>query len=179
MNRPHRRRQFLIQRAFQGRFIAWMLVVIVLFGLCFGGVLYLILDSALESSLQSAHLQVESLWQRLGMAVLLGNVIAILVAGMAAAIVVLVYSHRIAGPLYRIGKILESLGRGELDMPLQLREGDQLQELVAVLRQTVERLRRRRQRRLALIAAIEEKIAERPELQEIIGELRKLEEGRE
>jgi len=154
-NRPYRRNRLFIQRAFQGRFIGAVLAVIFLFGFSFGGLLYLLLRSILNSGLQSAHLQVETLWQQLEMAILLGTVVTVVVAGLAAAVLVLLYSHKIAGPLYRITRVLEALIQGDLEVSARLRAGDQLQELAAVLQNLIDHLRDRRDRRLALVEAIE------------------------
>lgn len=176
--RPNRRRRLFIQPAYHVRFIAWVLATIVLFGLCFGGLLYLILDNALASATHSAHLQIEAVWKRLGWAIVLGSVVAVLVTGMAAALVVLAQSHLIVGPLYRIAKILEEVGRGNLEVNARLRAGDQLQELASVLQEMLERLRQRRTRRLKMIEEMGKLLEQTPslELQAKLAELKQMEE---
>ncbi|MCX5692624.1 MAG: methyl-accepting chemotaxis protein [Candidatus Omnitrophica bacterium] len=41
----------------------------------------------------------------------------------------LLFSHRIAGPVYRIGKTLEDITKGNLGLRIRLREGDELVDL--------------------------------------------------
>jgi len=50
-------------------------------------------------------------------------------------------SHRVAGPLYRVEKIAEELGRGNLNVNVRFRKGDDLQELAASLNAMIGNIR--------------------------------------
>ncbi|MCP3868245.1 MAG: methyl-accepting chemotaxis protein [Gammaproteobacteria bacterium] len=49
----------------------------------------------------------------------------------------LLFSHRIAGPAYRIVKRLEAINAGDLDSPTNLRKTDHLQDVAGALNDTV------------------------------------------
>lgn len=53
--------------------------------------------------------------------------------GIAAMIVFILVSHRIAGPLYRLEKTLDEIGKGDLTKRISLRKTDQLMELKEAL----------------------------------------------
>lgn len=71
--------------------------------------------------------------------------------GMIAAIVVvmtginfiitLLFSHRIAGPVYRIRQSMEQVGNGDLSLLIQLRSNDELHELKDTFNDMVSNLR--------------------------------------
>lgn len=153
MNQPvvNKRRTVFIQRAFQGRFIGWMLVMILLFAVCSAFILYLLLASDLQSEARSAHLRIADTWQKLGTSIVIGNLVSALFAGICVAVVVLYISHKIAGPLYRFQKLFGEVGRGNLDMSASLRETDQMKELASAFDEMLAALRRQREERLAAV----------------------------
>ncbi len=153
MNQPvvNKRRTVFIQRAFQGRFIAWMLVMILLFAVCSAFILYLLLASDLQSEARSAHLRIADTWQKLGTSIVIGNLVSAVFAGICVAVVVLYISHKIAGPMYRFQKLFGEVGRGNLDLSASLREHDQMKELAAAFDDMLEALRRQREERAAAV----------------------------
>ncbi len=50
------------------------------------------------------------------------------------------FSHRFMGPLHRLHRSLEALGRGEPVRPIRFREGDLLHEMAEAFNQVVQRL---------------------------------------
>jgi len=71
------------------------------------------------------------------------NVITLLALLLIIYWVVLFVSHRMGGPLYRMGLIFEQLGRGRLDRRVNLRRDDQLQEVAEAINQGMSGLRQR------------------------------------
>ncbi len=59
----------------------------------------------------------------------LALVLLILSAGGMVALQALRYSHRIAGPSYRLLQSMERIKRGHLEFRVELRDGDELQEI--------------------------------------------------
>jgi len=55
-----------------------------------------------------------------------------------SAVVLVFYTHRIAGPAYRICRVLKDLAHGHLSAPVRLREGDFLTEVADTLNQTLD-----------------------------------------
>lgn len=153
MNEPvkNKRRTLFIQPAFQGRFIASMLGLILLFAVCSAFILYLLLASDLESEARSAHLRIVDTWQKLGLSIVIGNLVSALFTGITVIVVVLYISHKIAGPMYRFQKLFAEVGRGHLDMTASLREHDQLKELASSFDEMLASLRKRRDERIVAI----------------------------
>jgi len=58
------------------------------------------------------------------------------------ALVALVYSHRIAGPLYRIKMVIDTLSEGKNTAPIQLRRHDEFTEIAVSLERLRNRLHR-------------------------------------
>ena len=56
----------------------------------------------------------------------------------------LVFSHRIAGPIYRINKVLEMMLRGEYPKTITLRKGDHFQETAELLERLAQQIERQR-----------------------------------
>ena len=50
----------------------------------------------------------------------------------------LLFSHRIAGPVYRIGKTLRDISKGNLSLRIRLREGDELIDLADTINNLTE-----------------------------------------
>lgn len=152
-SQPTRRRIF-IKKSFQVRFILGAFAVILLSGLCSALLIYWITADDLQARSLSAHVDIAQTTDRLGLSILIGNVVAIMVAGAVAVISVLYASHRIAGPLHRFETLCEEVGKGNLDYAAQLRENDQLQELARSFSTMVAKLRIQRGQRSELVAEL-------------------------
>jgi methyl-accepting chemotaxis protein len=61
---------------------------------------------------------------------LFGGIIVGLVIAIASSIVVLLMTHRIAGPMYRFERYAQEVGSGQLSQGLKIRKKDQFQTLV-------------------------------------------------
>jgi nitrogen fixation/metabolism regulation signal transduction histidine kinase len=135
-----RRRLLLIDRRFQFTLIGTLLAVqLVLLGGAVG-VLWLFLDSEMGATLASAHATAVSVRALLGPVLATVASVNALVAIGATVAVVLVASHRIAGPLYRVQAALASVEQGDLVPFTAIREHDQTGPLAAQLTATVRQL---------------------------------------
>jgi len=124
-----KRNTVFIQKTFQMRSILTVISIIAAAGLISGVLLYFLLSSELSNDLKVAHQQIQNTWDSLAPAIILGNVVTVLVTGIAAAIAVLYQSHKIAGPMYRLQKICEEVSAGNYDPITSLRKADQLTAL--------------------------------------------------
>lgn len=156
---PKKRKTILINKVFQGKFIASVLATIVLFGLCSAAIIYWLISSDLHVQSQAAHINIANTWERLGVSILVGNVVAAIIAGLMAVIVVLYISHKIAGPLYRFETLCKEVGEGNLDTITYLRANDQLQELAQSFSLMVDKLRNKRKQTNSSIENINNQLA--------------------
>jgi methyl-accepting chemotaxis protein len=149
-----KRRNVFIKKAFQGRFIGGVFLLMLLSGLCSALLIYWMTGGDLQAQSESAHINIANAWARLGLSLLIGNVVAILIAGTLSVFVVMYASHKIAGPLYRFEKLCEQVGNGELEIITAIREKDQLQDLANAFLEMVNKIRARKQRQQDCISSI-------------------------
>jgi methyl-accepting chemotaxis protein len=69
---------------------------------------------------------------------------ALVVLFVAVGLGGIVVTHRIAGPIFKMKRLLRDLGEGYLRMPTPLRKGDDLQDFFEEFARTVDRLRERK-----------------------------------
>lgn len=158
-NTTTQRRHFFIKKAFQTRFILSVLGLIILSSLGSALLIYWMTGGDLQAQSQSAHANLVTAWERLGLSILLGNAVAILIVGAVTVISVLHSSHKIAGPLYRFETLCRDIGEGKLDTVTQLRENDQLQELAQSFSVMVTGLTDRRDQRIKIIAELQQQLS--------------------
>lgn len=78
--------------------------------------------------------------------------ILVLVAGIGVAGIV--FTHKIAGPIFKMKRLLREVGEGKLILKERLRKGDELQHFFETFEQTVNRLRQRQMDEIARVDAI-------------------------
>lgn len=160
MNAPAtKRRQIFIKKEFQGRFILGAFAVILLAGLCSSALVYWITDGDLQAQSMSAHANLTNASDRLGVSILIGNLVSIVIAGVVAVTSVVYASHKIAGPLYRFERLCNDVGEGKLNTITHLREHDQLQELAQSFAAMVDKLREQRNQRQVVLDAVQQQLA--------------------
>lgn len=157
-NTLSKRSHVFIKKNFQGRFILGVIALILLSGVCSALLIYLITSEDIQAQSLSAHAKLADIGARLGVSILLANVVAILVTGSVAVATVLYASHKIAGPLHRFEILCNEVGNGNLDTITQLRDKDQLQQLASSFSTMVAKLRDKRDRREKLIGDISSRI---------------------
>jgi len=126
-----RRRNYFINKGFQTEFILKFCVLVAVGCVVFGGILYVFSSRTLTTSFENSRLVVKSTADYLLPGLLFGVLIVGLVMAIAAAIVVILMTHRVAGPMYRFEKYAQKVGSGELIPDLRIRKKDQFQNLVS------------------------------------------------
>ncbi len=149
-----KRHTVFIKKSFQGRFILGVFLLILLSGGCSALLIYWITGGDLQAQAQTAHTNIINALDHLGVSILIGNLVALLVAGSLTVFVVMYASHKIAGPLYRFEALCDQIGDGQLEMDISLRENDQLQELGDAFAVMVDKLRSRKDRRIRLVTEL-------------------------
>ena len=126
------RKQYLVDRSYQLRFVARLLVVIFMIAMSSSLIASVILWKSMYSTDldQQAHI----------VSGLVGIAMTLLIE-LLLAIPILYYlgirqTHRVVGPLKRMMRSIELMGQGDLSQRLVLRKGDVLEELA----QTINRM---------------------------------------
>jgi nitrogen fixation/metabolism regulation signal transduction histidine kinase len=91
------------------------------------------------------------------MALLLALVVGMLVLVVGIGVAGIVFTHRIAGPIFKMKRLLREVGEGKLVLKERLRKGDELVHFFEQFEQTVNKLR---QRQMDEIARVDEILAE-------------------
>jgi methyl-accepting chemotaxis protein len=94
---------------------------------------------------------------------LVGGLIAILsVLVIALGVVGIVFTHKVAGPIFKMKRLLRQVGEGKLVVRERLRKGDELQHFFEVFEAMVTALRRHQEGEIAKLDQILEKLGEAP-----------------
>ena len=126
----YRRRNYFINRGFQTEFILKFCGLVALSCVIFGVILYTLSSRTLTTTFENSRLVVKSTADYILPAILFGGTIVALVTALAASIVVILMTHRVAGPIYRFEKYAQKVGNGELLPDLKIRKKDQFQNMV-------------------------------------------------
>lgn len=124
-----RRRRYFIDKKFQTSFTVSFLIIIALAAIA-GLALFLFnARGTLTAGYTGAEVRLLHTSDFFLPTLLVSTGAIIIVSGAVGAIVMILISHRIAGPLYRFEMILKELYKGDLTLRFKLRQKDQFTEL--------------------------------------------------
>lgn len=135
-----KRDNYFIKKTFQLQFVSVFLALIIAGSLILGWVIYRMTNQALARTFYQSHLQIKSTWEIIFPTVAVTTLLAIVITGTVSTVIVLIFSHKIAGPLYRFEKNLEEVAKGNFTVKTKLRETDQLEILAVKLNLVTEEL---------------------------------------
>jgi len=138
-NRPIlRRRQYIIKKGLQFRYIGLVFGLALLASMVTGWTVFATGWHFLGEKLASVYPQGRLVYVlRVTNLALIRNLLLI---SPLIFILGLLFSHRIAGPVYRIGKTLEEISKGNLSLRVRLRKGDELVDLADMINNLTESL---------------------------------------
>lgn len=129
----NRRRQYFINREFQLSFIL-KFCSILLVGIIVSTVLLILVSrGTLTSSFENSQLTIKNTATALLPSILLCNLITLGLITLVAIVLTLLVSHKLAGPMFRFQKEIETIRAGNLTQKIQLRNKDQLVSLASSL----------------------------------------------
>ncbi len=136
---PYRRKQLLVDRAYQLRFVTRMLSVIFAVALVSSMTASLLLwKNMYRRDLETQALFISSL-----IAVATTLLIELLIAIPIAYLWGIRQSHRIVGPMERLKRLLAAISEGDFSQRIMLRQGDALEDLATAINNMAERLQQR------------------------------------
>jgi methyl-accepting chemotaxis protein len=126
--RSYRRRIVYIHREYQRSFILKSCLVALAAMVIAGVLLYFLSRETITATYQFHHLALRTTAEAILRPLLITNAV-VLVCFLFATIFMTIYvSHKVGGPLWHFGKSLKSIGEGDLQVQIRLRENDQLKE---------------------------------------------------
>ena len=140
--RPYKRKQYLVDRSYQLRFVTRVFVVVLLVA---------VISSLISTGLIWKTMYQPELESHTPLIAALVAVATTLLFELLLAIPIVFYlgirqSHRIVGPINRLKKSLEAIGNGDFSQRITLRQGDALEGLAKSVNQMAESLLRRSSR---------------------------------
>lgn len=136
----YKRKQYFIKKDYQFRFVMKFCLVVLVGAIISTGVLFLLSQGTLTSSFENSRLIIKNTSIAILPAVILTNIITIVLVSMATIVVVLLISHKIAGPMFRFEKELKEIGQGDLTKKITLRKKDQITDMAGSLNNMTARL---------------------------------------
>ena len=136
-SRPYRRRQWLVNRQLQLRFVKAMVLVLCVMALAAMAAVYL----AVKITLSSFELSHDPLFVSLLNAVCWLIALELVVVTPFVVWFGIRLTHKVAGPLVRINAAIQQMIRGDFNIHLTLRKGDSLVELADAINALAANLR--------------------------------------
>lgn len=131
------RKNYLIKRKLQLRFVFGFLAIIIIFAALIAALFAYVSSNTVTTGYSDSILKVEKTTTFFFVSFTLMT--AIVLAGMSAIgmVIFILLSHRVAGPLYRIEKIIKEIESGNLKGRIKLRRTDLLSDLKDVINDLV------------------------------------------
>ncbi len=134
------RKQFLVDREYQFRFVRSVLVWVFAIAV-FGAVVAV---GLLWRQMYRPELETQSYFVAAFIGVSITLLVELLIAIPIVSFLGIRSSHRVVGPVVRIKKMLEAIGSGDFSQRITLRKGDALEDLAEAINKMAERLRSRK-----------------------------------
>jgi len=126
---PYKRKHYFIKKEFQFKFILKFCLLILAGVIISTSLLFLFSQGTLTSSFHQSRLVIKNTAVAILPAVIYTNLITLGLISLAAIVVTLFVSHKIAGPLFRFEKDIKEIGQGDLTKKIGLRKKDQITDM--------------------------------------------------
>lgn len=140
-----RRRKFRnlwLDSSYQGRYVGLLVLCSIVVMSCYLAVFYFFVRENFQMLLELAPSsgEVRDLIQRDWEQTLMSLVVLSGLFLISVAVVGLVISHKVAGPMFKIRQVCERINQGEKDLRIRLRPGDHFKDVAEYLNYTFDRL---------------------------------------
>jgi len=139
--RTYNRHIYFIEKSFQANFILKFCALVVLGGLLTIGLLYLLAMKSTTVSFANSRVVVRTTADFILPILIQTTAIVVIIVGFATVVVTLLVSHKIAGPLFRIKKVMGELGAGDFSQEFHIRQLDQLQDLADTFNDSIKKMK--------------------------------------
>ncbi|NOX97090.1 MAG: methyl-accepting chemotaxis protein [Nitrospirae bacterium] len=135
----YRRRKYFIKNSTQSRLILKTYIVLAVVLVLVGTLFYIAANKNLEGDYFKAHLVLKTTMDNLLPILIAVNGIALILA----AFLIVRFTHRIAGPVYRLRKMAPRIAEGDLSRELKFRQSDEAKEIAEAVNQIIAGLRQK------------------------------------
>lgn len=141
--KSNRRKNYFIKKGFQIRFILKFCSLVLIGVIMSTGLLFLFSRGTLTSSYQQSRLIIRNTASAILPTTIYINLVILGLITLATIVIILIISHKLAGPLFRFEKELKEIGKGNLTTVISLRKKDQIADLAGSLNNMTDSLRDR------------------------------------
>ncbi len=158
MSQIRRRKKYFIKPGFQSRLTAIFILIVIIVANIVGALVYGFSVEKLENKLvEESKLPIDS--KQLGQALLPGVIIAELISIFVVAFICIFVTHTIAGPVYRMERVVRNIGEGDLTHFTKLRPKDELKDLADAMNDMTMGLRNKVINLKEVLSQIDESVA--------------------
>ncbi|MCX7927458.1 MAG: HAMP domain-containing protein [Candidatus Omnitrophica bacterium] len=141
MKNNYKRRQYLVDKDFQIGFILKFTLIVILSSLAIGALVFYLTKSSTTVAIENTKVVVKSTADFILPVLTLTVLVVMFFSSIVLAVLALVVSHRIVGPLYRLRREIELLQEGDFTRQFQVRNRDNLKDLAKSLNTMTKLLR--------------------------------------
>ena len=141
MVEKYRRRNYFIDKQFQSKFILKFCGVVVVSSVIIGAVIFFMSRGSTTVAIENTHVIVKKTADFILPVIINTLVLTAMFSALAVAIMSLLVSHKISGPLYRLKREIDKVKEGDLGRNFNIRSDDQLQVLAESLNEMTISLR--------------------------------------
>ena len=134
------RRQYFIKKEFQARFIIKFVLILIAGGLVSIGMTFLNNHDTLTTTYTNSKLVIQNTSLAIMPSVVFTTILTTVLLGIVVIALTLLFSHKIAGPMFRFEKDIKRIADGDLKSRINIRKGDQFQELALGLNDMIQSL---------------------------------------
>lgn len=127
------RRNYFINGRLQGRYMFTLYLLVAVVVVLFILLLIYFTNQSMTITYENSKLQLGATPLMVFKKTLVAAWLLMVLFGFAVALFGMFYSHRIAGPLYRLGMIFEEMSRGVLDTTIRFRKKDEALDVMEKL----------------------------------------------
>jgi len=152
--RQRRRRQYWVSPRLQGRFVVWLVATTAVVATIVAWAILLVVWTPLGNRivLSSGEMAADQLFWDACLRVLATTAFMVFIFGLVTFLVVLIITHRVAGPLYRIGLTAAQVAQGHYRERVNLRRKDYIQDFADKFNEMLDNVESRFRRQQRTIA---------------------------
>jgi methyl-accepting chemotaxis protein len=133
METKHKRRNFFIKKELQGRYILMFFIFVVLGSIMYAAIFSMLTADSFTIVYKDNNLTLGKTPYILMAEMMRANWILILSGGVAGVIIAMFLTHRFAGPLFKLERVVREMAAGNLSVDATLRKRDEGKELAALI----------------------------------------------
>lgn len=136
-----KRRQYIIDKNFQTKFVLKFCAIVILTSIVIGVLLFFLSRGSTTVAIENTKVTVKATADFMLPFIIQSLILGTIFSAVCIFVLTIFTSHKIAGPLYRLRNEVEKLREGNLNLNFSIRAGDQVRDLASSLSKMIESLK--------------------------------------